>query len=94
MEQRKKMDFPVGVKVRGYGIRNEFGEFEFIPENTGSRQGRKKLVKEGNGYSVSNTSAHVIIHLLVPKQDERLALIREYMKLVNNVLEVLRDYEI
>lgn len=83
-----------GVKYRGYGLVNEYGEFEFIPENTGSRQGRKKIIKEGDGYNVSNTNAHIVIHLLLKKENERIKLVKEYMKLVNNVLEILRDYEI
>ena len=93
-ERRKKKDMVPGVKYRGYGYLNEYGEFEFIPENTGSRQGRKKLLKQGESYTISTTNAHVVVHMLIQKETERLKLAKEFMQVVNEVLMVLRDYEI
>lgn len=83
-----------GIKYRGYGVLNEFGEFEFIPENTGSRQGRKRLVKQGDNFSVSTTSNNLVIHMLVKRERERLKLVKEFMTVVNEVLMILRDYEV
>ena len=34
-----------GVKYAGYGILNEFREFQFVPAQKGANQGRMKCVK-------------------------------------------------
>lgn len=95
MDNRKKRkELVPGVKYRGYGYLNEFGEFEFVPENTGSRQGRKKLLKQGERFTVSTTNAHVVIHMLIGRESEKLKLAKEFMQVVNDVLVVLRDYEV
>lgn len=93
-ERKKRKDMVPGVKYRGYGLLNEFGEFEFIPENTGSRQGRKKLFKQGDNFSISTTNAHLVIHMLIQRESERIKLAKEFMQVVNEVLTILRDYEV
>lgn len=91
---RKKKSLEPGVKYRGYGYVNEFGEFEFIPEEKGAHKGRRKLIKEGAGFSVSETKGLLIVHITTPKQENRARLMNEYLKIVNTTLEILRDYEI
>lgn len=93
-ERKKKLDLKPGQKYRGYGILNEYGEFEFIPENTGSRQGVKKILKTGLNYTVSTTTNLFIAHITVPKQDDRLKMMNKYLRIVNETLKIIRDYEI
>lgn len=90
---RKKLDLQAGVKYRGYGIINEYGEFEFIPEATGSRKGVQRIVKQGEGYSVSTTKERIIIHMNLPKVG-RVSLLKSFLKQVDNVLSIFRTYEI
>ena len=97
MELKKKKDLQVGVKYRGYGVVNEYGEFEFIPENTGARKGKKKLISQGLGYSVYATREKLIVHIactLPDPENRRLKLMNSFMNKVNETLKIIRDYEI
>lgn len=89
---KKKIDLPPGKKVKGYGMINEFGEFEFTPEQTGSRMGKYKIVKECDCYSIGTTDKLIIVRV---KQDRKngLELLTEFMKQVNLILSDLRSYE-
>lgn len=88
----RKMDFPVGQKIRGYGTLNEYGEFEFTPEQTGTRAGRIKQLKSGDGFAVSYSNKRVMIHLNIAKKDS-LSMIKEVMRVVSNVICILKSYE-
>lgn len=83
----------VGQKYRGYGLLNEFGEFEFTPEQTGSRQGVVKMVKSGENYTLSTTKKCVVIHINLDRSDKPLVLIRGLMQVVNELLIDFRTYE-
>lgn len=93
---KTKRDMVVGQKVRGYGLLNEFGEFDFIPEQTGSRKGKIKVVKEGEGFKVSSTTntIQVLISLEKEKSNEKMELMSKFMNKVNNILLILKDYDI
>ena len=89
----KKIEMPVGQKVRGYGLLNEYGEFDFIPEQTGIRQGQTKLIKGNDEYTLSETKKMVIVHIRLSKADSKMDLLKEYLRIFNIVLEDLREYE-
>lgn len=72
---------------------NEYGEFEFIPENTGAHRGRCRQVKSGEGFSISETRERIIIHMSIVKQGDRLSNLLEYGRLINKVLEEIKRYE-
>lgn len=93
-QPKKKMDLQAGVKYRGYGILNEYGEFEFIPEQTGINKGKKKIIKTGDGFTVSATKNMVIVHITVQKPQSRIRLLDNFLQRVNETLLILRDYEI
>ena len=84
---------PIGQKVRGYGLLNEYGEFDFIPEQTGIRQGQTKLIKGNDEYTLSETKKMVIVHIRLSKGDSKLDLLKEYLRIFNIVLSDLREYE-
>lgn len=84
---------PIGQKVRGYGLLNEYGEFDFIPEQTGIRQGQTKLIKGNDEYTLSETKKMVIVHIRLSKGDSKLDLLKEYLRIFNIVLDDLREYE-
>lgn len=92
--RKQRMNLEVGKKYRGYGYLNEFGEFEFTPEQKGARQGQRKLLKEGDQYTISETTHSLVVHLTIPRKHRGIELLKEYMKLVNNVLVIIRDYDI
>lgn len=89
----KKIEMPIGQKVRGYGLLNEYGEFDFIPEQTGIRQGQTKLIKGNDEYTLSETKKMVIVHIRLSKGDSKLDLLKEYLRIFNIVLSDLREYE-
>lgn len=91
---KQRLEMTPGVKYRGYGVLNSFGEFEFIPEQTGIRRGKRRFIKQGENFSVSETVNNILIHAAFEKQKSKIELMKEYLKVMNSILEVLRDYEI
>lgn len=89
-----KRDLQPGVKYRGYGVLNEYGEFEFIPEETGKNKGKRKLIKQGNDFSVAETRDLVIVHITKQKNANltRLQFLNNYLETVNETLKILGDY--
>lgn len=88
----KKFQFPVGQKVKGYGVLNEYGEFDFIPEQSGTRAGRVRQVKSGNGYVLSQTNKRVIVHMNL-ERGESLPMIKRLMNIVSEIIQVFKDYD-
>lgn len=89
----KEKKLEVGVKYRGYGLLNEFGEFEFVPEDTGSRIGKVKAVTSGDGYSVSSTKKFVLVHLKVERELDKLDRVKKILRLTNILIDIFRKYE-
>ncbi len=90
---KKKVEIPVGQKVRGYGVLNEYGEFEFTPEQTGTRQGRVKVIKTGSNYTLSSTKNSLILHCNI-KKGLTLAMIKELTQVMSNIIMDLKSYAI
>lgn len=90
---KTKQEFKPGVKYKGYGLINEFGEFDFIPEQTGSRQGQQKIVRQGDDYTVSTTNKSVIIHMRMDKEGTMLDRLKRYSDLTTQILSIVRDYD-
>lgn len=89
----KKIDLPVGKKVRGYGLLNEFGEFEFTPEQTGSRPDGMKLVVEKEDYKLFECKKTLRLVVKVPKGDSYLERAKALFAVVNQVISELQKYE-
>lgn len=83
-----------GVKYQGYGIINEFGEFQFIPTQKGANEGRLKLVKQGGGWTLHTTADNIIIHLKFQRQNEQNAAIWKFLEIVKDVVSCLREYNL
>lgn len=83
-----------GVRYRGYGFINEFNEFQFTPEQTGSRKEQKKLVKEGDGFTIYKTKKSVIFHVKIDRSDGRNKLVGLFLNVTNRIMQVLSNYDI
>lgn len=92
--KKQKLGMEAGVRYRGYGFINEFGEFEFTPEATGSRQGSVKVLKQGENFTISYTSKSVIIHGRLERSLDTLTRIRKLSAMFNLIFEVVRDYDL
>lgn len=86
-----KRDIPVGQKVRGYGLLNEYGEFEFIPEQTGARKGQQKIIKTCDDYTLTTTKNCLIVHCRVNRGNS-LEVIKHLMKIVSNIIIDVKTY--
>lgn len=68
----QKLDLKPGVKVRGWGYLNEYGEMHFQPEKKGSRPSSKKLLFESpTGYALRENKKEYIVELRLPKKTVR-----------------------
>ena len=84
----------VGVRYKGYAVLNEFGEFEFTPENTGSQQGRQKVIKSGEDFSISETRTKLLIRLVIRKNPTQMENIFAVANIFDKILRIFRNYEI
>lgn len=92
--RKQRLNLEPGVKYRGYGFVNEFGEFEFTPEQKGINKGKRKLLKNGDCFNIAETKQCVIVHITLPRVKERLALIKEFLQVTNEVINIINEYEI
>lgn len=92
----QKKDLQPGVKYRGYGLLNEYGEFEFIPEETGKNKGKRKMLKQGANYSVSLTRDSILVHINQSRSsyENKVQLMTQFIGTVNEILKIFREYEI
>lgn len=90
---KTKLELQVGMKYKGYGLLNEFGEFEFIPEQTGSQKGRQKLLKQGDDYTVSTTNKSIVVHMRMDKDGTMLDRLKRFSNLTTEILSIIRDYD-
>lgn len=89
---RQKIEMQPGKKYRGYALLNEYGEFDFTPEQTGSRAGALKVVKEVDGCKVSTTKNTIQILISLPKL-KGMELVKRYCEKMNQALEILQNYD-
>lgn len=90
----KKGQLEVGKRYRGYGVLNEYGEFSFEPENTGSRAGVYKQVAVRDGVRLSQTKDNILVHMKIRKSGSQRDYLRDIMQKVDVLLGLLKEYEI
>lgn len=95
MKPKKKLpDMQPGKRYRGWGYVNEYREFVFEPEQTGTREGVMKCICTRDGVSLSQTREHLIIHFKVRKSPLKLELLKNVLSKFNLVHKLLNEYEI
>lgn len=90
---KKKLDIVPGQRYRGWGMINDFGEFEFVPEEKGAHEGQIKAVKQGDNWKICESKNFVIINLKVNKEGNALDRIKLFMNKVNDIIGILKDYD-
>lgn len=90
---KTKRDLTPGVKYRGYGFVNEFGEFTFEPEETGSRAGQMKLVLVKNGFSIIESKKYILVRLKIDKGESSKDRLKQLFKHFNELITVFREYD-
>lgn len=91
--QKKQLQMVAGQKYRGYGLLNEYGEFEFIPEEKGAREGVIKKLTCGNGYEVSTTKKYILFRIKIERKGNMASRMVELMKRVDNLIKIVKEYE-
>ena len=91
---KKKETMIPGKRYRGYGYVNEYKEFCFEPENTGSREGVIKAICSRDGVSLSETKDYILIRAKLPKCNNLLDRLKGLAKVYNEIVRILREYEI
>lgn len=84
--------FKQGVKYRGYGYLNEYGEFEFVPEQKGIREGRIRPFKMIDNCKLSLSDDNLLIHIKI-KRRPRLNMMQSYLQTSNFVMNIINTYE-
>ena len=91
---KAKLNLEPGIKYRGYGVLNEYGEFEFIPEETGKNHGRLKVVKENGDFTILESKKHFLVRFKIEKwkSDNKLSESKRVVMIINNVLVELLKF--
>lgn len=90
----EKKNMEPGKKYRGYGFVNEFSEFQFIPEDTGSRAGREKCILDNEGLRISETKNLLVIKMNIEKDCDKAELAKRVLDKFNRVSKFINKYEI
>jgi hypothetical protein len=91
---KKVKEMKPGVRYPGYGFVNEYGEFQFTPSEVGSRAGQKKLLKSCENYTVHTTTKCMIFHLCIDRKMTVVEKIRKIIELMNELINIVREYEV
>lgn len=92
--KRQKLELEAGRRYRGYGFINEYGEFQFEPENTGARKGVIKAIASTEGVSLSHTRDYLLVHIKIAKMGSICNYFSEITKKVDVLIRLIREYEI
>jgi hypothetical protein len=90
---KQKKDLSPGVRYRGYGFINEYGEFQFEPEDTGSRQGQTKFVVQNENYTVAETSKYVLVRAKIEKEGSNIDRLKKFLNIFNELITIFREYD-
>lgn len=97
-EEEKKVlpkdEMKPGIKYRGYGMLNEWKEFYFTPENTGSRAGREKMLYGSQTLKIKKTKNLVIVCANLELQQNKLDYIKAFAEAFNEFTKFIKTHEI
>lgn len=91
---KKKGEMIPGKRYRGWGFLNEYREFCFEPEETGSREGVIKQIISKDGVSLSETKGNLLIRVKVAKEPNKAILVSNILRKVNSISKLIYEYDI
>lgn len=83
----------VGRRYLGYGYINEYGQFDFTPQQKGSQAGREKVVFTDSDYTISTTKNYVLIKMRIPKGGNCSTIPTLFINRFNKILKKLMNYD-
>lgn len=89
-----KEEMEPGKRYKGYAFINEYKQFCFEPEATGSQAGREKIVMSKDGVTIKKTKNLLIVNLKLDRNLSEAEMARLLMDKFNIAFNFLKDYEI
>jgi hypothetical protein len=95
-DKLKKEELVPGVKYKGYGMLNDYKEFIFTPEKTGSRAGREKILQSWDDMEMSlkETKNYLIVSMKLAKGTKENDLVHALMGRFNSLYNFFKTHEI
>lgn len=90
----KKIQLIPGQKYKGYAILNEFGEINFTPAQIGSKPDAKKIIVEAEDHTLYTTKNWLIVSFKLEKGIPFMKRISALMKVVDNIIQDFKKYDI
>ena len=83
-----------GKKYPGRAWLNEFKEFFFEPEQTGTRVGQIKMIKQEEGVTIKESKNLILVNFNIDKTGNRQEYFRVLQQVYNTLFKFFKDYEI
>lgn len=90
---RKKMTLEPGVKYKGVGWVNEYGQTTFEAYQKGQKPNNMKLVKENESFSLYESGNYLKISVKIEKKTDKFEMIKTFMKAFQGACVELKNYE-
>lgn len=90
----EKIDLPIGKKVKGYGLRNEYGEFQFIPAQIGTRTDGMRLVTENEAFQIFECKKKIKVVMNFKKCGKGIDNVINFSRVASNLMLELKKYDI
>ena len=91
---KTKGEMVPGKRYRGWGFINNYKEFCFEPEQTGSHAGQIREICVREGIRVSESKRLVIVKLNIEKQSNKASYFKELARMYNILSKIFQEYEI
>lgn len=89
---RKKMKLEAGVKYKGVGWINEYGQTYFEAYQKGQKPNNMKLVKETDSFSLYESGNFLKISVKLEKKTDKFEMIQAFMKAFQGACVELKNY--
>ena len=89
----KKLDMVVGKRYKGYGYKNEYGEFFFTPQQVGAHEGQVKLVTHGDDFTVKTSRNWIIFNFKLSRSRSVRELLTGLTRMTDQFIRVIMNYE-
>lgn len=90
---RQKMKLQEGVKYKGVGWINEYGQTFFEAYQKGQKPNNMKLVKETEVFSLYESGNFLKIAVKIEKKTDKFEMIRTFMKAFQDACVELKKYD-
>lgn len=90
----KKEEMIPGKRYKGYGYINDYKQFCFEPEATGSQAGREICLFSKDGVSIKQTKNFLLVNMRINRNLTEAEMAKQMMGKFNVAFNFLKDYEI